>query len=174
MLSRALLIDSSPQVSVEGGFGDPQDPANLLDGVLSLIVEPVCQLCLFGVKSPRSAAFATSGTGCRKPCSCSLSNQVPFELRQCAKDVEYKASPAGSGVDGLLKAPESNAPFLQTPDGLDEILQRTSQTIQPPDQQGVPFSRILKRCLQAWSFASRPTLVIKDLPATGLFECVQL
>jgi hypothetical protein len=37
------------------GFGDPQDPANLLDGVLSLIVEPVCQLYLLAVKSPRSA-----------------------------------------------------------------------------------------------------------------------
>jgi hypothetical protein len=51
-------LSGSPSTGRRGAghdLGDPQDPANLLDGVLSLIVEPVCQLYLLAVKSPRSA-----------------------------------------------------------------------------------------------------------------------
>jgi hypothetical protein len=113
--------------------------------------------------------------GCRKPCSRPLANQVPFQLRQNAKDVEYKASRAGSGVDGLLKAPESNALFLQTLNSLNQILQRTSQMIQPSNQQGVPLSHVLECCLQAWSFATSPAdFVFKDLSTTGFLQRIRL
>jgi len=57
-------------------------------------------------------AFAAPCTSRLKARSRPFSNQVSLKLRQCSKDVEYKAASAGGRIDRLLKAPEANSSFL--------------------------------------------------------------
>lgn len=72
------------------------------------------------------------------------------------------------GIDGLLKAPEAHAPFLEGVDQVDELLQAPPEPVEPPHHEHVSLPAIAHRRLQlrALLFASRDLLRENPL-ATG-------
>lgn len=62
-----------------------------------------------------------------------FSDDVPLELGQRAEEMEDQFATGGCGVDGLLETPKSDTPAVQFSDKFYQILQRPSDTIQPPN-----------------------------------------
>ena len=104
--------------------------AYFFDRVFFLIVQFICQCCLFSIKRLRSAAFAASGPRCFETGLCPFPNQSSFKFREGSENVEDKAAAAGGSINGLLQAFKTNALFLQQSDGFDQVPQRAAKTIQ--------------------------------------------
>ena len=68
-----------------------------------------------------------------------LADQIALELGQGPEDVEDELAARRGGVDLLGQTLEADPPLRKRGDDLDQVLQRTPQAIEPPDDEGVPF-----------------------------------
>jgi hypothetical protein len=84
---------------------------------------------------PTSSA---SGSSCRQPGLCPLSDHAPLELGQGGEDVEDQLATAGGGVDLLGEALEADPSFLKSRHRLDQVRGRSCEKIHLPDDDGVP------------------------------------
>src|SRR5436305_2736091 len=94
-------------VAVQCSARNMEGFANLIDGVVFIIVQRLCQgdflwciqgLCLW------SAAYSSSCSGCLESCFGSLSDQITLKLGKRGKDIENEPAIAGSGINTLGQA----------------------------------------------------------------------
>src|SRR5207249_4619376 len=97
----------------------------------------------------RPTAITTTRTCCRQPGFGALSNKVALELRECREDVEDQLPVGGCRVDRLADGLEAYATLAQGFDHVDQMPNRTTQPVEPPNQQGVARLQHLKALLQA-------------------------
>jgi hypothetical protein len=76
-----------------------------------------------------------------------LPDQVTLELGQRPKDMEDQLAPWGGRVDLLRQTLEANAALRERRHDLDQVPQRPTQPIEPPNDKGVPVPEIAKNVL---------------------------
>jgi len=74
-----------------------------------------------------------------------LADQVALELGQRGEDVEDEASAARGRVDALLEAPEADVALGQRRDGIDQVAQRSPESVKTPDHERVAGSQVVER-----------------------------
>ena len=99
----------------------------------------------------------------------------PFEFRNGPKDVEEEFAGGCCGVDVFGQRDKLDAAGLELVRDLDQVLQRSGQAVQPPDDDAIVFPRETEQFVQSRPerFRTRD-LVGKDPIDAGFFECVGL
>jgi hypothetical protein len=96
-------------------------------------------------------------------------------LPECAEQVKNEASTGRRSINRLGDGAESNTAFLQRRHRLDQMWQRTAETIQLPDDQHVAFRHILKRRSQSRAIGPCPGgTILKYLCASGRRKGIDL
>ena len=163
------------EVAVERGPADPERPADVVDGVRLVVVQREGLGLLLRVQLPRPAALLSAGPGRVEPGPGPLADDVPLELGQGGEDVEDQLAAAGRRVDALLEAPEADLPFLELPDGLDEVPDAAAQAVELPDDEGVPLPEVCEGLIEPRPLGTCTAgLVREDLLATGAVQGVGL
>src|ERR1700736_5936432 len=110
-----------------------------------LCVVHLTRQCDFGGRhAPWPAPSAATSSGRRQPCERPLPNEITLELGQRAKDMEDELAAWGGGIDVFLDAAEPDVATLKLGNGVDEMPQRASQSIEFPDYQRVARSQIVE------------------------------
>jgi hypothetical protein len=65
----------------------------------------------------------------------------------------------GGGVDCLLEAPEPDAVFSESRDGVDEVPQRPAEAVELPDDQGVAGPQLVQDVLEDRAVTRAPLAV---------------
>jgi hypothetical protein len=84
-------------------------------------------------------------------CSSSFPDKIPFELGQGSKNIEYKPSLGGCGVDRIVEADEPDPTFKQIIGEFHQVLEAPSQPIEFPDNQNVTGSEPGQKIIEDWS-----------------------
>src|SRR5271166_3448960 len=105
------------------GRGDRhrERPADVVDGVGLVVVQGECLGPLLVVELGPPPAPLAARPSRVEPGPGPLADEIPLELGQGGKDVEDQLAAAGSRVDALLEAPESNPPLPESGERLDEV-----------------------------------------------------
>ena len=120
-------------------------------------------------------AASASGSSCDEPSLGPLADHVALELGQGAEDVEDQLAAAGGGVDLLGQALEADPPLLQPSDRLDQVWERSPETIELPDDEGVPRADVAERLLETWPIGLGAAGGVGEDPlAAGLFQRILL
>jgi hypothetical protein len=64
--------------------------------------------------------------------------------------------PPGVDVSMLSEAAERHTPALECLDGVDQVAQAAAQPVEPPDDDGVTRSELLKHRVKGWSMFELP------------------
>jgi hypothetical protein len=72
-------------------------------------------------------------------CKPIYANKVPLKLGQYREDVEDEPSAGPFGIDVLCQRKELDAGVLEAFNNLKQVAQRTTQTVQLPDDEGIAF-----------------------------------
>ena len=120
-------------------------------------------------------AVSASCSSCDEPSLGPLADHLSLELCQSAEDVEDQFSAAGRSVDLLGQALETDAPLLQPSDRLYKVWEGSPETIELPDDEGVPRADVAERILETWPVGLGTTGGVGEQPfAAGLFERILL
>lgn len=83
--------------------------------------------------------------------------------------------PQRGGVDLFLQAAKANVALLQVGDGVDQVAQGATESVELPDNQGVAWSQLVKDLHQLGSLVeSAAGSVGEDPIAAGCLERVEL
>jgi hypothetical protein len=96
--------------AVQRDFGYLKRLADILNGVLWIVIERLGNSPLLRSESFWSPADSPSGSGSSEPRLCPFPNQVSLKLRKCAEDMKDQFSTAGCGVNILSQALKPNPP----------------------------------------------------------------
>ena len=130
---------------------------------------------LLRVQLPRPAALLSTGPGRVEPGPGPLADDIPLELGQGREDVEDQLAAAGRRVDAFLEAPEADLPFLELPDGFDQVPDAAAQAVELPDHEGVTLPEVREGLIEPGPLGTCATgLVREELLATGAFQGVGL
>ena len=77
-------------------------------------------------------------------------------------------------VDGFLHAPETDTSGAEVIGPGDEVLERPTEAIKAPHDQGVPGAKVGERLCEVRSLGAAAGGVFEDPVATGLGQCVAL
>jgi hypothetical protein len=92
-----------------------------------------------------------------------------------AEEVEDELSAGAGGVQLLVEAAKADAVLLETRDDLDEVPQGSSQTVESPDDQGIPRPEAVEGLGQLRTIGlSAGGALDEDLVAAGGGELVDL
>ena len=129
--------------AVEGGLRDPERLADGGDVGFPAGMQPFGECDLLGVNQLlRAAANPSAGTSRRQTGIGALLDQGPLELGQRPEDVEDQLAAGGGGVDRLGQRAKPDALRFQPVDGRDQVLERATQAIEPPDHDRVARTHI--------------------------------
>src|SRR5260221_11809630 len=136
---------------IQCAFADLERVTNLLHWPTPVVVELFGERHFLGIEplSLRSAAEPPTGSRGLQPSVGAFSDNFPLELGQGPEDMEDELAAGGRGVDVFLQALETNSSFTQVRDGGYELLERSAQPIQPPDDKGITRSQVVHAVLQA-------------------------
>jgi len=70
--------------------------------------------------------------------------------------MENQPTTRGGGVDGFLQGPEPDVPFCEGVQLVDEVPDRTAETIEPPDDEGVTRSELIEELVEFGAMLQRP------------------
>jgi hypothetical protein len=71
--------------------------------------------------------------------------------------MKNQSATAGSGIQALLDAFETNAPITQSPHDFNEVSQRATQAIEFPHHQDVTLPGVVQGFIQSRSYGFRAT-----------------
>ncbi len=143
--------------------------------MLLLVVEIKGDGALLCAEFPGSSAFASSGPRRFKPCLRPIPDQVALELRQCSEDVKHQPAARCGRVDGFLKALEPDLLLLQFRHKLNQVFERTPETIQPPNNKHVALAQLFTHTVKSGAmFGLSAQNVLKDFSAPCPPQCVSL
>ena len=74
--------------------------------------------------------------------------EIPLKLCKCSEDMEDQLPVARRCVNVLFDAAKPDASLLKLSNGLDEMLERTTKAIQPPDNQHIARANKVQGFLQ--------------------------
>ena len=169
-----MAIDSGSfsrrsQVPIERRPGDPQRGADGRDRVGRVLVQRPGLGQLPRVQRPRPTSLAPPSACGLQARLGPLADQVPLELGQGPEDVKDELAAAGGRVDRLLEAAEPDLPRLQGGDRLNQVLERTSQPVELPDDEGVAGPEEGERFGESGAFVlGTAGDVGEELPTAGL------
>jgi hypothetical protein len=127
------------------------------------------------IQGSRPAPSPAPGPGRLQARLRSLADQVPLELRQGTEDVEDELAAAGGRVDRFPQAAEADLAPLEGGDRPDQVLERASQAIELPDDQGIARAEEGEGLRQAGAIILGPAGHVGEGPlAAGLGEGVAL
>src|SRR5437870_5713533 len=112
----------------------------------------------FGRRHARRPAPSTaSGSRGGQSRQRALANEVALELRQGAEDVKDELATRRGRVDVLLQTAEADIAPLEFGDRVDQVTQRTSQSVELPDDEGVGRSQLVEDFSQLRAVVERAT-----------------
>ena len=117
-----------------------------------------------------SAPFRSPGTGCLEAGFGAFADESAFELCEGSEEVEDEPPAARISVDGLLQAPEAYAAGAEVLGPGDEVLERTAEAVEAPDDQGVSGPKVGERLRKVRSLGGAARGVFEDPVATGFGE----
>jgi hypothetical protein len=106
--------------AIQRSFGDLERPANLHNG-MSSIVEILGNTQMSAGEDFGPAACPSSGAGCGQTGGCPFPNEVSFKLRQRPKDMKNQLAATGCGINVLRQAFKPNPTFLKSGQGSNEM-----------------------------------------------------
>ena len=98
--------------AIQRSFGDLERPANLHNG-MSSIVEILGNTQMSAGEDFGTAACPSSGAGCGQTGGCPFPNEVSFKLRQRPKDMKNQLAATGCRINVLRQAFEANTPLFK-------------------------------------------------------------
>ncbi len=105
---------------VQRDLGDLEYPANFGNRVFRIIIEGLGNCQLFAGEGFRPATSSSSGSCSRKPCLCSIPDQVSLKFRKRTKDMKDQLTATG-GINVLCEAFKPNPTFLKSGQGSNEM-----------------------------------------------------
>lgn len=155
-----MSVDGSPAHSK--GLGDR------FDGVVARRVHPASDFYLLLAHGARSAASPAAGS-CRLESGLrSIPDQISLELGKRREDMKNETSAWGGGIDVLLEALEPDASLLEHGDGLDQMLQRSTQPVEAPDDKSVSAPKVIEDSIELRAGSNNSAhLVVKGPNAAG-------
>ena len=98
-----------------------------------------------------------------------------FEYSESRDDVEDQHPTTGRRVDALLEAPESDLPFLELPDGFDQVPDAAAQAVELPDREGVTLPEVRDGLIEPRSLGTRDIGLVREKPlATSTIQGIGL
>lgn len=120
----------------------PSRGAGRIDAGLFVGVHSPGQCQLLGGQLLRSTTDpATSSSSCEAGIG-SLLDHVMLKLDQGTKDVEDQLATSRGGVNRLAEGAKADAAGLELDDRRDQVLQRSTQTIMAPYNQGISWANV--------------------------------
>src|SRR5947208_5940523 len=118
----------SLNIPIQGRPLNIESLANLINGIVLIVVERLCQgdffRCIEGLCF-WSAAYSSSGSGFCQACFGSLSDQITFKLGKRGKDIENESTIAGCGINTLREALKADLSLVEIGNGFNQVLERT-------------------------------------------------
>jgi hypothetical protein len=102
-------------------------------------------LDLASVELQWSAYVAATATRRCDACVRALDDQTALELRDGTEDCEHQLARGGGGVDRFGKRHKVYVTIAQFLAQLEQVGQRSSQAIKPPDHERVSWDKLRKR-----------------------------
>lgn len=103
-----------------------------------------------------------------------LADQRTFELGHGSEHLEHELASRGSSVDGLGQRPDARAAPLQLLENLEQMAQRSRNTVELPDDEHITGLERLERGLKLGTVLDRGELLLVDLADTVTLERVEL
>jgi hypothetical protein len=97
----------------------------------------------------------------------SLPYDIPFKLSKRSKDVKDQFSSGCGGVDVLGDALEADVSVVQAGDGLDEVVEGSSEPVEPPDDQGVACPDVVEGFVQPGALCLCSACGVGEDPGTA-------
>jgi hypothetical protein len=108
-----------------------------------------------------SAPSAGGGqAGCRP-----LSGQLALELRERCEKVKGEAPAWRRRVDSFFQGTKRDAALIELGKDADQVLERSAQTVEPPDDQRVAFAHVVKDPIEY-----RPAVCVPEACSTKTRE----
>jgi hypothetical protein len=102
-------------------------------------------------------------------------DDVPLELGQGREDVEDQLPATGRRIDTFLEASEADFPFLELPDGFDQVPDAAAQAVELPDHEGVTLPEVREGLIEPRPLGTSATGPVREeLLATGAIQGVGL
>jgi len=114
-------------------------------------------------------ARATEATGGRETRLSALPDQTPLEFRERAKHVKDQPPLCGRRVEGFGQAAKPDASNPKIFDGFDQLLHRTGQTVELPDDQRVAAAREFEGVVQGRPIRDRTRHLFGENPLAPCF-----
>ena len=89
--------------------------------------------------------------------------------------MEDELPTAGGRINALLDTAKPDALFLKPGDGLDEVLERSTQAVQPPDNEGIAGADEVQGIIESWpvGFGAAGS-ISKDALTAGFLKSILL
>jgi hypothetical protein len=125
------------EMAIDRSSTDAQGSGDLCQRMLLRVIHLTSERD-FGRRHARRAAAraASSSRGCQSG-QRALADEVALELRQGAEEVKDELAPRRGRIDVLLQTAEADIAPLEIGDRVDQMTQRTSQTVELLDDEGV-------------------------------------
>ena len=120
-------------------------------------------------------ALPAAGAGRLKTGAGAFADQVAFELRQRAEDVEHERATGRAGVDRLGQGTELHSPFVEYGHQVDQVPHAPAEPVELPHDDGVALPQEVEHVVEFGTVRPRAGRHVGEDPvAPGLLECVLL
>ena len=122
-----------------------------------------------------TSALPATGPGGLETGAGAFADQVAFELRQRAEDVEHERATGRAGVDRLGQRAELHSPFIEYGHQVDQVLHAPTEPVELPHDDGVALAQEVEHVVEFGTVRPRAGRHVGEDPvAPGLLECVLL
>jgi hypothetical protein len=151
-------------VSVDRLPADSEQRTDLFDRVLALIEELLSMPHLTWQQLRWPTALCASCSGCSETCKRPFFQKITLELCESPEDREDQLAPRGRRVDALAKTAKPDLTGREVFNESNEILQRTSESIETPDHNDVSAADVVKHLVQFGPACESPRCDIREHP----------
>ena len=139
------------------------------------VVQAPHLLDLLCVEFGGPSALPSSGAGGFEAGAGAFADQVAFELRQTAEDVEHERAARRAGVDRLGQGTELHSPFVEDGHQIDQVPHAPAEPVELPHDDGVALAQEVEHVVEFGTVRPRPGRHVGEDPvAPGLLQRVPL
>jgi hypothetical protein len=161
--------------AVERGATDADRLSNGGERVVTRGIHLFGDRGLLGCHHCRASPSTSTRAGCCETGVGALANEFALELCESTEDVEDEPSGWRGRVNRFSQALEGNAALFEQADCLDEMAQVSPETVESPDDEGVPWTQVVEGAPKLGSGGQcSASAVFEDPQAPGLVERVAL
>ncbi len=122
------------------------------DGIIGMSMEGFGEGDLFIIEGAFASAEASTGTGGSETGVGAFADEVAFKFGESAEKMKQQLAAGGGGIEVFLERTEPDLTLIEQVEGIQEVLQRASETIQLPDNQRIAFPQEPKGVVESLSF----------------------